>query len=203
MNAKSNKAFSEVIESSLTGWTAQSWHWNVFPTFGSLLTIETKKRQLFGIVCQIQTGSMDSTRSPFPYQKTEEELMQEQPQIFEFLKTTFSCLTVGYQEGETIRYLLAPEPPQIHTFVSESTTEQCKKFFACDQYLNLLFGCASQPYNIDELLLALLRYQAVNGMLSREQLESIIQSFTLLTGNEYRRLKLLVSRIEHNIPIHR
>ena len=109
------KPFAEVIESSLQGWLAQSWNWNCFPAFGSLVTIETKKRQLFGIVHQIQTGSMDPMRHPFPYQKTEEELLQEQPQIFEFLKTTFSCLTLGYSERERIIYLLAPEPPQIHS----------------------------------------------------------------------------------------
>jgi hypothetical protein len=194
-----NRPFAEVIESSLTGFTAQSWQWNVFPAFGSLLTVETKTRQLFGIVSHIQTGSMDPTRSPFPYQKTEAELLAEQPQIFEFLKTTFYCLIVGYQEKEILYYLLAPQPPQIHTFVTEATSDQSSRFFASDQYLHLLFGAAGQTCSTDDLLLAILSYQAQQGILTTPRLQSILKNFSLLTGNDYRRLKLLAHRIEQNI----
>ena len=86
--------FAEVIESSLTGWLAQSWAWDKFQESGAFVAIEGKKRTVFGIVHQVQTGSMDAVRYPFPYQKTEEELLKEQPQIFEFLKTTFTCITI-------------------------------------------------------------------------------------------------------------
>src|SRR5579862_8462004 len=59
--------FAEVIEGSLTGWLAQSWSWDIFPSFGSLVTVESRKRTIFGIVHQVQTGSMDPLRYPFPY----------------------------------------------------------------------------------------------------------------------------------------
>ena len=136
---KDSNPFAEVIESSLHGWLAQSWQWNTFPPFGSLVIVETKKRTLFGIVHQIQTGSMAPVRYPFPYQKTEEELLEEQPQIFEFLKTTFSCLTIGYHEKSRLFYLIAPEPPQIHSFVSPASQEQSCRFFSNNHYLHLLF----------------------------------------------------------------
>ncbi len=196
---KINKPFAEVIESSLTSWIAQSWQWNTFPSFGSLLAVQTKQRTLFGLVCHIQTGSMDPTRSPFPYQKTEEELLAEQPQIFEFLKTTFNCIIVGYQENGHIYYLLPPQPAQIHTFVQEATPEQSTALLAHDGYLHLLFGGCQQLYNPDELLLALLRYQMANNLLTPDQLHHVIQKFSLLIGNDYRRIKLLASRIEQNI----
>src|SRR5688500_18584413 len=120
---KRENCFAEVIESSLTGWLAQSWSWDTFPNFGSFVAIETKNRTVFGIVHQVQTGSMDPVRYPFPYQKTEEELLREQPQIFEFLKTTFSCITIGYQEKRIFSYLIAPEPPKIHSFVMHPDKE--------------------------------------------------------------------------------
>jgi len=196
-----SKPFAEVIESSLQGWLAQSWQWNDFPAFGSLVVIETKKRKLFGIVHQIQTGSMEPMRHPFPYQKTEEELLEEQPQIFEFLKTTFSCLTMGYYEQGKIVYLLAPEPPQIHSFVMLADRELCIKFFSNAQYMHLIFNAASQLFNLDELLLALLKYQAVLGVLNYDKLSQFLESFSLLTGNDYRHLKLFLQRIEQNVTI--
>jgi len=197
----SNKPFAEVIESSLRGWLAQSWEWNRFPSFGSLVTIETKKRQFFGIVHQIQTGSMDPMRHPFPYQKTEEELLQEQPQIFEFLKTTFSCLTLGYLEDQKFTYLLAPEPPQIHSFVSMATKESTIRFFSNEQYLHLIFNAANQLFNLDELLLAMLKQQFALDVLNAQKISHFIETFSLLTGNDYRRLKLFLQRVEPNIMV--
>ena len=194
-----NKPFSEVIESSLQGWVAQSWQWNQFPSFGSLVAITGKKRIIFGIVHQIHTGSMDPVRYPFPYKKTEEELLKEQPQIFEFLKTTFSCLTVGYMEAKTVEYLLAPEPPTIHSFVTLASPNLQQTFFSKTDYLHLIFGYSGQSVNLDELLLAILTYQTKIRKIPADMLNQFIDLFSLLTGNDYRRLKMFLSRVQHII----
>ncbi len=193
---KNSKPFAEVIESSLHGFLAQSWQWDHFPQFGSLVMIEHKKRKLFGIVHQIQTGSMDPVRYPFPYKKTEEELLAEQPQIFEFLKTTFSCLTLGYQDGGTMHYQLDPEPAKIHTFVSPTPPDATKQFLFNHNYLHILFSLSGQLFNVDELLLALLKHQASLNVLSQDKLERFIQTYSLLIGNDYRRTKLFLQRVE-------
>lgn len=194
---KKTTAFAEVIQSSLHSWVAQSWQWNQFPSFGSLVTIETQQRTLFGLVHQINTGSMDPSRYPFAYQKTYEELMAEQPQIFEFLKTTFACISVGYQEQGKIYYLTPPEPAPIHAFISPMEAQVCRQFFANQGYLPLIFAASSQLYSLDELLLALLRHQATLGTLAApDKLTSFIDQFCLLTGNDYRRLKLFLQRIQ-------
>lgn len=197
MSMKDNKAFSEVIESSLQGWLAQCWQWNEFPAFGSLLCIKTKNRTLFGIVHQIQTGSMDPMRYPFAYKKTHEQLLQEQPQIFEFLKTTYSCLTIGYQEKAKMYYMVAPEPPAIHSFVEPIQKDLAKQFFASQQFLPLLFGLSNQVFNLDELLLALLKQQQSLGILSAEKLHTFIDTFSLMSANDYRRTKLFAQRVQH------
>jgi hypothetical protein len=189
--------FAEIIESSLHHWLSQSWQWNQFPVFGSLVTAKTKKRILFGIVYNIQTGSMDPTRYPFTYQKTEEELRTEQPQIFEFLKTTFSCIVVGYQEHNNIVYSVAPEPPTIHTFVSSASPSISKQFLSNYNYLSVLFGQAGTIGTMDELLLAILSYQKSLNVLTQEQLDAFITQFSLLTSNDYRRLKLFLQRVQN------
>ena len=83
------KPFAEVIEGSLDFFCAQCWVWDAFPRFGSLVQAKSNEFVILGCVVTIRTGSMDPMRYPFPYQKTEKELRAEQPQIFEFLKTTF------------------------------------------------------------------------------------------------------------------
>lgn len=196
MTIKTNKPFSEIIQSSLSGWLAQSWQWDTFPSFGSLVVVQSPARTLFGVVHQIQTGSMDPVRYPFPYQKTHEELLQEQPQIFEFLKTTFSCLPLGYQEKGSIVYLIAPEPPAIHSFVSLMSTDLAKQFFYNEKYLYSLFGLSGQISYLDELLLALLKQQANLGILHENKINQFTQTFSLLIGNDYRRLKLFLQRAQ-------
>jgi hypothetical protein len=189
-----NSPFAEVIESSLHSFLAQSWQWDKFPSFGSIVAIETKQRIVFGIVHEVKTGSMDSIRYPFPYQKTEEELLAEQPQIFEFLKTTFSCLTIGYKQSGKIYYLLTPEPSKIHAFVTPASKALCAQFFESDTYLHLLFGMSNQILHLDELLLATLKHQVELGILTKERFTRFIETFSLLTGNDYRRLKLFLQR---------
>jgi len=188
------KALAEVMESSLQGFTAQCWQWDTMPQFGSLVTVTAQKRTLFGIVYGIKTGSMDPLRYPFPYQKTEEELLQEQPQIFEFLKTTFTCLNLGYSEQGKLFYLTAPEPPKIHAFVQEATREQYQLFFSKNRYLHLLFNQAAQVGSLDELLLAVLKNLKNLDLLTEEKTGKFLEAFALLTGNDYRHLKLFLQR---------
>ncbi len=191
-----NNAFAEVMESSLQEFKAQSWQWDTCAPFGSMVVIPAKKRTIFGVVHHVQTGSMDPNRYPFPYKKTEEELLQEQPQIFEFLKTTFSCLIIGYQEDGQIQYALAPEPAKLHAFVAPMPHDLGKQFFYKDRYLHILFGQATAISYLDELLLALLTYQASLTPISEEKITTMAQTFSLLTGNDYRRLKLFLQRVE-------
>ena len=194
----SNKAFAEVIESSLQGFLGHSWTWNRFPSFGSLVTLKTGTRTIFGLVYQVQTGSMDPVRYPFAYQKTQEELLAEQPQIFEFLKTTFSCLTVGYQEKGAVKYILSPEPPTIHSFIEPASLDNAKEFFFQEKYLHLIFG-ASQITGTDELLLAIMHQQQQLHIFNEQKLKDFINAYSLLTGNDYRRLKLFLQRAEQLI----
>jgi hypothetical protein len=189
------KAFAEIIESSLDSWLVQSWKWDTFPQFGSLVVVEQKKQTLFGIVHTVQTGSMDPNRYPFAYQKTEEELLREQPQIFEFLKTTFSCITIGYKENGKLYYHKAPEPPKIHAFVRKASKEELQEFFADERYLHALFSSSGSIHNIDELLLALLKTIEQAELLSERKITKFIEQFSLLTGNDYRRLKLFMQRL--------
>lgn len=196
-----NEHFAEIIQSFLHSWTAQCWKWNVLPTYGSLMVTQSNNRMVFGLVYDIKTGSSDPSRLPYAYQKTEAELLHEQPQIFEFLQTTFSCITLGYEENNVFYYQLSPEPPKIHAFVQQATKEQHIAFFKNDLYLHLLFNNPNIQSSIDELLLALLKQLADLDILPKEMFSKFITTFSLLTANDYRRLKLFLQRVEHSIKI--
>ncbi len=197
-----SKPFSEVIQSSLHQFQAQSWQWDMFPAYGSIVCIEQKPYLYFGLVYEVETGSIDSSRSPFTYQKTEEELKKEQPQIFEFLKTTFHCVVIGYSYKERIFYTAAPYPAKIHTFVRPATHEEQALFLSHERYLHRLFNLTKYIQNIDELLIALLSH-AFKSNHSFNRISHFLSAYSLLTGNDYRRTKLFLQQIEPVIRMHK
>ena len=191
-----DKAFAEVIQSSLHTFTAQSWKWDTFPQFGSIVCVPNGLMKIYAVVYQVNTGSMDPQRTPFTYQKTQEELLAEQPQIFAFLKTVFSCLILGYELKGKLYYTVSPEPPKIHAFIYPIETDALKTFFHQETYLYTLFNSAQQMCNLDELLLAIFKQHLDLNILNKSKLHQLIEVYSLLTGSDYRRLKLFLQRVQ-------
>ncbi len=197
-----NQFFAEIIQGNLSEWTAQCWQWDKIPQFGSLVATKHDNFDIFGIVHTITTGSSDPIRTITAYQKTEEELLRDQPQIFEFLQTNFTCTTVGYQEKNKLFYHLPDKPPKIHAFVSNATTEQYQHFFSSDQFLHLLFNAPTQTMNLDELLLALLKQLHAKKILDKPKFYDFIETFSMLYKHDYQKLKIFLKRTHHAFEQH-
>ena len=202
MNNQNNKTcFAEILESSITTFTAQAWQWDAVLEFGSLVTATSNGRMIFAIIYDIVTGPTDSIRQPVAYQKTQEELVREQPQIFEFLTTSFSCVAIGYADQSNnlhsmqILYNLPPQPAKMHTFVHHATTEQYEQFFASEQFLHLLCN-ANLPFNLQELLLAIIKHQLIRKTLTKKRLGAFIESFFMLNKNNYLQTKMFLARLQ-------
>ncbi len=197
---KNNTHFlGEIIESSLALWMAQAWNWKQFPLFGSIIVVHSDSTTIFGLVHSINTGAPDGNRIPYAYQKTEAELMAEQPHIFAFLKTTVACVTIGFEKEGMILSQISPEPPRIHAFIAQASPQHIHHFLDNPDFLSLLFS-VQLMHSIEEVLLAFVAYVIDLKIISREQLKNKLHAhfdkFYFLTGNDYRRLSLFVQRIE-------
>ncbi|MBP6870123.1 hypothetical protein KBC04_04525 [Candidatus Babeliales bacterium] len=199
MKSQNNKTcFAEILESSIATFRAQSWQWDAIPEFGSLVTATSNGRTIFGIIYDITTGPIDPIRQPVAYQRTEEELLKEQPQIFEFLSTSFSCIAIGYKEDGHFFYNLPPQPPKMHTFVDYATTEQYEQCFASEQFLYLI--CSSQEqFNLEELLLAIIKQQIKHNALTKKGFNKFIETFFMLNKNNYVQTKMFLTRVQQFI----
>jgi len=200
MHNKKNEFFAEIIESSLTSFTARSWQWDSFPSLGSLIYTAQGDRIVYGLVHSIKTGSFDESRTPFAYKKTEAELKKELPHIFELLKTDFQALILGYKEAETINYVCTPEPPKIHSFIANTSAQMSIEFLQSTHYLYLIFSMQKELFNIDELLLSFVYYQQKNNVFDANHINSFIDTFCLLSGNDYKRLKVFLHRLQALMP---
>ncbi len=195
------KPFGEIIESTLSSFKSQCWQWDVVPPFGSLVVLKSHELTLFGIVSAVETGSFDKGRFPFPYQKTEEELKREQPQIFALLQSHVSCVTVGYLEDSSPYYQLPPFPPKIHAFVRVANEDEMRFFFNDAAYLHVLCGASDIQASLPELLLALIKQLLDQQIINHLQLQSFIATYSSLMSNDYRKFKLFLQRIESLVDV--
>ena len=188
-------SFAEIIESSLPRYKAQCWDSNKVPQYGSLVVVEQQDLIIYGIVYQVYVASDDPMRQIHSYQRTEEELQKEQPQIFAFLKTFFSVLILGYKEGDRVYQRCAPIPSKLHSFVRLISDDELALFLREHSYLHLIFAQAHQIDGLDELLLALLSFVKQRTFFNT-MLADFIEQYCLLTSTDYRRLKFFIERIE-------
>jgi len=196
MTSPSKKiSFAEILESSISIWKAESWQWDTIPEFGSLVTAHSNGRIMFGIVYDVTTGPIDAIRQSVPYKKTQEELQKEQPQIFEFLKTSFSLIAIGYQEDGKILYNLPPQPPKMHTFINYATSDEYAQFFASEQFLHLLYASTEQ-FNVNELLLAMIKHQLTYKTLTKTRFNKFIETYFMINKNNYLQTKMFLSRVQ-------
>jgi hypothetical protein len=190
------KIIAEITASSLHEWHAVCREIDQAPPFGSLIAIKEPGATYLGIVHHISTQPTDSVHVPSPLGRSPQEIMRDYPQLPFFFQTTISCLALGYEKNLMLRLQWPAKPPSIHAQVVLASSELYQKVFNDHHYLTMLFKHATITPYLDELILALLTHLDEQKLLTDALLESFIDQFSLLTGNDYRRLKLLLQRIE-------
>ncbi|RTL07409.1 hypothetical protein EKK58_01505 [Candidatus Dependentiae bacterium] len=188
--------FAEIIESSLTKITAQCWDVEVPPSFGQCIQIKSEAICVYALVYHIQTGSFDTLRKPSPFKKTIAELKKEQPHIFEFLITTFTCIPIAYSYQQKIIYGIPPQPPSIHEFILPVDPKQIAILFAKKHFLMSVFNLQDQVGNVDELIISCFRFIYQKELFYHDYYVDFLDTYALLTGNDYKRVKLFASKLE-------
>jgi len=187
------KPIAEVIESSSTEIRAQCWELGASPPLGAIVRVASAPVS-FALVYQISIQSLDPGRRPVAYGKTEEELHRDQPQIFELLKTEFTAILIGHQEGVQIRPILPPQPPRIHGFVYPAQAEEVRALTARPEYLRRLL-CSPLP-SVDELIVACSRQLLAVHPDKNAFLLAVGKELASLLAEDYERLKAILRRID-------
>jgi len=187
----------EVIEASTTGFVAQCYELYQSPPLGSLVKTTDLPVELYGIVYNATTTSLEPGRRPIARGKdeaSEEEIYKSSPQLLQLLRSEFSSLVVGYRENEKLYHYLPPKPARIHGFVHLCPSDEVKEFSQSFDFLNMLIN-THLPVPADELIAACLRqmsqvYEDPDHFLVAAGKELAI----LLSGN-FNQLKAILGRI--------
>ncbi len=148
----------EVVESSSTGFVAQSYRLYGAPHLGALVRTGGPY-PAYGVVHEVATRGIDPSRRPTARgedEATEEDVYRSNPQLEHLLRTDFRAVIVGHVgEGET-RYRLPPSPPPIYAFVHECPADEAAVFSSSTDCLRLLAG--SGVAALEEVVSAFLRH---------------------------------------------
>jgi hypothetical protein len=149
----------EVIEAGTTEFIAQCYELYQMPPLGSLVKTGDSSTEIYGIVFNAATTSLEPGRRPIARGRDEasqEDIYRSSPQLAKLLKSEFEAVVVGYKEGGNLYQHLPPRPACIHGFVYQCTLDEVKDFGQSFDFLNIILN-ARLPVPTEELISASLR----------------------------------------------
>ncbi|MGD0352163.1 MAG: hypothetical protein ABSB38_01480 [Dehalococcoidia bacterium] len=110
----------EVVEAGSAEFIAQCYKLNQAPPLGSLVKTQDKLIEIYGVVYNVETHSLEPGRRVVARGENleaEEEIFAANPQLSRLLTTDFRVLIVGHVEGKSWHHYLPPKSASIHSFV--------------------------------------------------------------------------------------
>ena len=188
----------EVIEASTTDFVAQCYELYQSPPLGSLVKTRDLSVELYGIVYNATTTSLEPGRRPIARGKdeaSEEEIYRSSPQLLKLLRSEFSALVVGHKYDDKLYHYLPPKPARIHGFVYLCSPGEVKEFSRSFDFLNILIN-THLPVPADELIAACLRQMSQVYEDRHSVLVGAGKELALLLSSDFNRLKAILGRIK-------
>ena len=98
---KPNTRIAEVVMASTAEFVAQCYKLHQAPPLGSLVKTSDTPIEIYGIVCNAETHSIEPGRRPIARgegEENEDALFRSHPQLIKLLCTDFTALVVGHME---------------------------------------------------------------------------------------------------------
>jgi hypothetical protein len=194
INRQVSLKIAEVIEASTTLFTAQCYELYELPPLGGLV----RTGDIYGVVGHAETTGMEPGRKPIARGKdeaSEEAVYESSPQLLKLLRSEFTAMVVGYQDGEKIYQYLPPQPARIHGFVYLCPPDEVKEFSKNFGFLSIFIN-ATLLIPAEELIAATLRQMSraqndPNAFLvaAGKELANILSSDFIRLTNILERLK--------------
>ncbi len=187
----------EVVQASTTDFVAQCYELYQSPSLGSLVKTKDQAGEIYAIVYNATTSSIDPGRLPIPRGKdaaSEEEIYRSSPQLARVLKSEFNCLVAGHRQDGAIHQYLPPSPPHVHAFVYQCSPEEVSEFSQSFDFMEILIN-TRLPVPVDELVAASLRQMSEAQADRHAFLVRAGKELAGLLSGDFNRLKAILGRM--------
>ncbi|MCX5995755.1 MAG: hypothetical protein NTV59_07145 [Chloroflexi bacterium] len=189
----------EVIEASTGQFVAECYELHTPPPLGSLVKTSDGDIEIYGVVCNAATESIEPNRRPIARGKdeaTEENIYRQNPQLSKLLRTTFDTLVIGHSVGAQRAvplHYLPPRPSRVHSFVYLCEQDEVCRFTQSLDFLPILLN--TRAGSVDEIVSACLRQASCAHDDQRAFLVRSGKELAILLGGELNRLNAILRRI--------
>jgi len=186
----------EVIEASTGQFVAECYELHSPPSLGSLVKTSDSDVEIYGVVCNAATESIEPNRRPIARGKeeaTEEGIYRQNPQLSKLLRTTFDTLIIGHRQGDELHHYLPPHPSRVHSFVYLCETDEVRRFTQSLDFLPILLGTRAGA--VDEIVSACLRQASCAHDDKRTFLIKAGKELAVLLSGDLNRLNAILRRI--------
>lgn len=140
-----SERLGEVIETTTTGFAAESDQLHLLPDLGALVRVGGRSSQpsYYGVVAFGATGGLDSSRRAVRRGGAgvqDEEVYQRHPELEHVLRTVFSVIVVGYSAAGRCQHVLPAQPVPLHYSVHPCGSREVAEFCANPRYLPMLLS---------------------------------------------------------------
>jgi hypothetical protein len=177
---------------------AQCYELYQMPPLGSLVKTGDSSAELYGIVYNATTTSLEPGRRPIARGKdeaSEEAIYRSSPQLAKLLRSEFEALVVGHREGDKLYHHLSPRPARIHSFVYLCPPDEVKDFGKSFDFLNIILN-ARLPVPTEELVSASLRQMSQAHKDRRAFLVAAGKELAVLLSGNLNQLNAVLGRIK-------
>ncbi|MFC1998219.1 hypothetical protein ACFLVR_01075 [Chloroflexota bacterium] len=187
----------EIIEASTAEFTVECYELYAAPALGSLIKTSDGDVEMYGVVYNTTTESMDPGRKPLARgkdEKDEADIYRSSPQLSVLFRTNFNAFVIGHKIADDINRYLPPRPARIHSFVYELDEGEIQAF---TKVLDFLYILATAPVvgSNDEVVAACLRNAAKVQDDTRSFLIGAGKELAVLLSAEPHRLEAILRRI--------
>jgi hypothetical protein len=187
----------EVIEANTTDFVVQCYELYEIPPLGSLVKTRDSSVELYGIVYNAVTASLEPGRRPIARgkdEKSEEEIYRSSPQLKKLLKSEFGALVVGHKQGNKLYHYLPPKPARIHSFVYQCDPTEVMEFGQSFDFLDIILN-AHLSVPTEELVSASLRQMSQVHTDPRAFLVAAGKELAILLSGNFNQLNAILGRI--------
>ena len=188
---------AEVVEASTTEFVAQCYELYGLPPLGALVKTGDGQTDLYGVVYNATTSSVEPGRRPIARGKAEpneEAIFQANPQLAKLLRSEFNAVIVGHRQASKTYQPLPPPPARIHGFVYLCPPEDVRDFSMSFAFLSMLLNTRLQ-IPVEELTGAALRHMSQAHEDPRRFLVGAGKELAVLLSDDYSRLRTILGRM--------
>jgi len=183
----------EIIDTSVADFAAQACKLNEAPPFGAFVKVtlpaanSSPGRTIYAVVYAIHTGSLEPGGRPVLRGRDgmrDGAIFTANPDLEQLLRTEFSALIIGFDEGGPLRTFLPPSPPPLHWSVVTCTAAETARLTERLDYFRTILSARDAP--VDALLVANIRRAS--------EASGDVRGFRIQAGRE------LATLLKHDYP---